>query len=302
MRILLLLIFVAFTLQSCDDGDVLVNNFNFEDSTLERCDNFDFVFFLIQSESNESLALSFETNADILTELGQIEVTLSGNDQVIYRRFNSTVTSDYFCNPIPPTSPSVSEELVSTTGVITITTEGLEDDDDNIPADIEDPTGLLDTDGDGLIDIIDDDDDGDNVPTLLEIVFLADGSVDLESSPATDTDMDGILNYLDPDDDGDGILTRNEDANGNLNPTDDNSDPVNPGLDDYLNPAIANETIVNAFRPHSFTLSDILLTIDMELLAFVDENGEPAVTIQSSIFLGEFDGIPDTTVVETPVF
>lgn len=302
MRILLLLIFVAFTLQSCDDGDVLVNNFNFEDSTLERCDNFDFVFFLIQSESNESLALSFETNADILTELGQIEVTLSGNDQVIYRRFNSTVTSDYFCNPIPPTSPSVSEELVSTTGVITITTEGLEDDDDNIPAGIEDPTGLLDTDGDGLIDIIDDDDDGDNVPTLLEIVFLADGSVDLESSPATDTDMDGILNYLDPDDDGDGILTRNEDANGNLNPTDDNSDPVNPGLDDYLNPAIANETIVNAFRPHSFTLSDILLTIDMELLAFVDENGEPAVTIQSSIFLGEFDGIPDTTVVETPVF
>ena len=190
---------------------------------------------------------------------------------------------------------------MSTTGEITITTEGTEEDNDGIPSDIEDPTGLLDTDGDGLIDIIDDDDDGDNVPTILEgVVFDADGAIDIDLS--FDTDGDGILNYLDPDDDGDGILTRNEDANGNLNPTDDNSDIDNPGFDDYLNPNITNETIVNQYREHIYFLSDIILTIDMELLSFLDENGEPAVTIQSSIFLGEFDGVEDASIFFTPPF
>ena len=303
MRFLFVLLGLAFVLHSCDDGDVVVNNFDFEDSTLERCDNFEFVFFLINSESNESLAVSFSTTADILTEQGQVEVTLSGDDQVIYRRFNGDVTSDYFCNPIPPTSPTVSQELVSTTGVLTITTEGIEADNDGIPSDIEDPTGLLDTDGDGLIDIIDDDDDGDNVPTLLElegVVFNDDGTINVELSE--DMDGDGILNYLDADDDGDGILTRNEDANSDLDPTNDNTDPANPGIDDYLNPNMAVATVVEMFREHTYSLSDMVLTIDMEFLSFLDASGNPAVTIQSSIFLGEFDSAGDTTISTTPPF
>lgn len=301
MRTILSILCLFLFLQSCDDGDITVNNFEFANATLERCDNFEFVFFKIESDSNESIALEFSTTEDILTEIGQVEVTLSGNDQVIYRRFNSEVTSDYFCDPIPPTSPLVSEELVSTTGIITVTTEGIEADGDGIASDIEDETGLIDTDGDGLVDIIDDDDDGDNVPTILEgIIFNDDGTIDMELS--RDTDLDGVLDYLDPDDDGDGVLTRNEDADGNLNPTDDNSDPLNPGFDDYLNPDVANETIVDMYRQHIYFITDILLTIDMELLSFEDESGEPAVTIQSSIFLGEFDGLGDATIQETPPF
>ena len=299
MRLLLLVLCLVFTLNSCDDGDVVVSNFDFADSTLERCDNFEFVFFLINSDSNESLAVSFSTNADILSEQGQVEVTLNGDDQVIYRRFNSQVTSDYFCNPIPPTSPTVIEELVSTTGVITITTDGIEADDDDIPSEIEDPTGMLDTDGDGLIDIIDEDDDGDNVPTMFEPIILnADGTINLEES---DTDGDGILDYLDPDDDGDGILTRDEDADGDLDPTNDRNDP-DTGIADYLNPAVAQENSIEMFNEHTYFLSAIVLTIDMEFLSFVDGDGNPAVTIQSSIFLGEFDDANNATIVITPAF
>ena len=300
MRLLFWVLFLGFFLHSCDDGDIVVNNFDFEDSTLERCDNFDFVFFLINSDSNESLAAQFSTTENILTEQGQVEVTISSDDQVIYRRFNGAVTNDYFCDPIPPTSPSVVEELISTTGVITITTVGTEADGDGIPSDIEDPTGTLDTDDDGLLNIIDDDDDGDNVPTILEgVIFNDDGTIDIELS--RDTDGDGILDYLDEDDDGDGVLTRNEDANGNLNPTDDSSDPLNPGVDDYLNSAIAVENLVNMYREHIYFLSDPVLTIDMEFLSFLDEAGEPAVTIQSSIFLGEFNAA-DATILTTPIF
>lgn len=289
------------SLHSCDDGDLVVSNFNFEDATLESCTNFDFVFFKIQSDSNESIALAFSTTDDFLAETGQIQINLSGNDQVVYRRFTSEVTSNYFCNPIPPTSPKVSEELISTTGLITITTTATEEDQDGIESEIEDPTSALDTDGDGLLNIIDDDDDGDNVLTILEgIIFNDDGTISLELS--RDTDGDGILDYLDDDDDGDGVLTRNEDANGNLNPADDRSDVLNPEIDDYLNPSIANENIVNAYRQHTYSLSNISLTIDMELLSFLDKNNEPAVTIQSSLFLGEFNDIEDTAILFTPLF
>lgn len=301
MRLLLLLVCLMLCLQSCDDGDIVVSNFEFDDATLESCNDFEFVFFKIQPDSNESIALAFSTTEDFFNETGQIQINLSGNDQVAYRRFNSEVTSDYFCNPIPPTSPIPSEELVSTTGLITITTTAIEEDQDGIESSIEDPTGVLDTDGDGLIDIIDDDDDGDNVPTILEgIIFNDDGTINIELS--RDTDDDGVLDYLDDDDDGDGILTRNEDANNNLNPTDDNSDPLNPGFDDYLNPNIANENIVNTYRQHTYSLSNIELTIDMELLSFLDENNEPAVAIQSSLFLGEFSDLEDTTILFTPPF
>lgn len=53
-----------------------------------------------------------------------------------------------------------------------------------------------------------------------------------------DTDNDGQPNYLDNDDDGDGIPTILEDANGDGNPLNDFSDPLQPTLPDYLNPAI----------------------------------------------------------------
>mgnify|MGYP006098572877 CR=1 FL=1 len=53
-----------------------------------------------------------------------------------------------------------------------------------------------------------------------------------------DTDLDGGPNYFDTDDDGDGVLTKDEDANGDGNPANDFSDVNNPTLADYLNPDI----------------------------------------------------------------
>ncbi|KAA3637779.1 MAG: hypothetical protein DWP97_00180 [Calditrichaeota bacterium] len=69
-----------------------------------------------------------------------------------------------------------------------------------------------DSDGDGTIDALDPDDDGDGVLTLVEY-------------PLGDTDLDGTDDYLDTDDDGDGILTATELPNG---------DTDSDGIDDYL--------------------------------------------------------------------
>jgi hypothetical protein len=70
-------------------------------------------------------------------------------------------------------------------------------DGDAIPDKIECPDGaFVDSDGDGLSDCQDADDDGDGVPTLEE--------------RGMDTDGDGVPNHLDDDDDGDGKPTRDE--------------------------------------------------------------------------------------------
>jgi predicted outer membrane repeat protein len=73
-------------------------------------------------------------------------------------------------------------------------------------AEVSDPAFPQDSDLDGIIDVLDDDDDGDGIPTKVEL--LADP--DKNQIPDIDVDGDGIPNYLDTDSDGDGYLDRDE--------------------------------------------------------------------------------------------
>lgn len=294
---------------SCDDGDIIVTSFDFEEQTLVQCEDFEsqFVFFKINPDNNESIALSFTTSQDIFgagngeEEERSTTIQLSGNDNITYRRFDDTVTNDYFCNPIPPATPLVVEEFISNDGDVTIFTIGTLADNDGISSEVEDPTGTLDTDGDMLVDIIDFDDDGDNVPTGQEGVILNDdGTINVTLS--RDTDGDGILDYLDNDDDNDGILTINEDANMDLDPSNDNSDPANPALDDYLNPAISNSVNTNDYRPHTYFLNDIIITINTQNLDFRNQNGEEVIRDIRNVPFGEFTSVPDAEVIVTPIF
>ncbi len=92
--------------------------------------------------------------------------------------------------------------------------------------------GATDTDNDGVLNYLDNDDDGDNIPTSTE-------------GNSADTDSDTILNYLDADDDNDGVLTRNEDANNNNNPVDDDTD--GDGTANYLDKTISLQNFTNGF-------------------------------------------------------
>lgn len=69
----------------------------------------------------------------------------------------------------------------------------------------------INTDGDEVIDVLDNDDDGDSMPTADE---HPDDNGDGNPAGALDTDGDGIPDYLDDDDDDDGILTMVEEAYG----------------------------------------------------------------------------------------
>lgn len=101
-------------------------------------------------------------------------------------------------------------------------------DNDSVASNLEDVNadgnlGNDDTDGDGLPDFLDNDDDGDQVLTFEEYVFVV-GPPDGDDGIIADTDGDTIPDYLDNDDDGDGILTINENTNGDATLADDDTD------------------------------------------------------------------------------
>jgi hypothetical protein len=114
-------------------------------------------------------------------------------------------------------------------------------DNDTVPTpdeDVNNDTNLAndDTDGDGIPNYLDNDDDGDLVLTNLEYVFTSGRNVQ-NTLTLLDTDGDTIPNYLDNDDDGDGLLTWREDYNGDGNPT--NDDTNTNGIPDYLEMGVA---------------------------------------------------------------
>jgi MYXO-CTERM domain-containing protein len=98
-------------------------------------------------------------------------------------------------------------------------------DGDGVPDGTEvgpDVTRPRNTDGDGLIDALDTDDDGDGVPT----------SAERPGGVSRDTDGDMAPDYLDPDDDGDGIPTSAERPGGANRDTDTDMTPDHLDADD----------------------------------------------------------------------
>ena len=98
-----------------------------------------------------------------------------------------------------------------------------DDDNDGVLTKFETDHGTLqDSDHDGTPDHLDKDDDNDGIPTARE---QADPNGDGNPEDAVDTDGDGVPDYLDKDDDGDGIPTAEEP-----------DDLDRSGVPDYLEP------------------------------------------------------------------
>ena len=276
MKKLLSLIFAASVLLSCNDGDIIVTDFNFDDPQLSWCgDNESQVLYKINNSGvNEAIAFRFDLTTPtlqfFLTEEGQISIPLNATtNHVVYRVFDGEVDRNYFCNEIPPVSPQVTREFRSTTGgevIITSTLANASDHDgDGVPSSTEGMDIELDTDSDGIPDYLDIDDDGDNVLTRVERQVEAPNSVN--SYP--DSDNDGIPDYIDADDDNDEVPTRNEDWNLNLNPSDDRSD----GIPHYLNPAITDSFEVEGVRENTISQSFRYL-VTVNNLTLVNQGGD----------------------------
>ncbi|MBU2940331.1 hypothetical protein KO494_12365 [Lacinutrix sp. C3R15] len=305
MKKLLFVILSVFMLFSCNDGDIITEELDFED-TFSACG--ELVFYKIKEDPAESISLQITSVTKSLDSLiatdenGELylteeEYTINGTSNFFnYRRYDTTPT-DFFCDDVPSSDITITHDEESTTGTATVYISLTEDDDDGIDAELEDINGNGDltdddTDGDGLPNYLDEDDDGDNVLTRLEIDTDDEDGDDDPTTNYLDTDGDGIPNYLDTDDDGDGVLTINEDANEDLDPS---NDFTNPEIADYLNFSIDDDSITTtAYRDHDIqqTFEVTLEIINLEL---------PSITYDYLDFgTLEDDNLEDERTVEIP--
>lgn len=232
MRSLAGVFLLLFLFTSCDDGDIIVTTFEFEDENFNLCsEGRNKLLYHIKSD-NVYETLSLELNSPRFSTVDNeltvddlpVTIELTGSNRIIYRTYDGPVPADYFCGNVPPATPRVLQEYRSVGGRVIIRTlevanrtDGrLDHDGDGVPSDLEGMAENRDTDGDGIPDYLDKDDDGDNVPTSVEIRGQ---NGDPTAQGYRDTDGDGIPNYLDPDDDGDGVPTRLEVTAENLDPT-----------------------------------------------------------------------------------
>lgn len=247
MRTCFSMILLLLLLSSCNDGDIIVTTLDFEDTGLKLCGDDEVKVLYQVNDDGVFETISLRTTNNTISDLENVLSTdeapiitfpLDQNNKIVYRTFNATVPTDYFCSEIPPSSPNVLEELVSVGGVVTITTVidmNVEDHDrDGIPSALEGRASGQDTDNDGIPDYLDIDDDGDNVATSRETQNPGGDPTDPQYP---DTDGDGIPDYLDVDDDGDGVDTK-------LEVTEESQDPAElanvneAGLAKYLNPLV----------------------------------------------------------------
>lgn len=264
-----LFITVFVLCMSCDDGDIITTELDFENS-FESCGAI--VFYKTRENPAESLSIQITSPALTIDDLLQVDETgyfetsrtINGKSNNFNLRSYTSLSNNLFCNDIPTADVTITGEEVSETGTVIFTTQLTEDDNDGIPALYEDINGNGnldddDTDGDGLPNYLDMDDDGDNVLTTAEGVNF-DETVLLTF--ARDTDNDGIPDYLDNDDDNDGVLTRNEENDSvDQNPSNDITN-INFGPD-YLNPEINTTVLASKYRVHRITQNyDIEITVE----------------------------------------
>ena len=246
MRKLVTLFLLSFLFFTCDDGDVITVEFEFDD-TFEACGNLVFhkekddpsesFSILLTSDSNynsleDVLAYTLSTDSVYATPATPIkEFTINGSsNRFNYRTYNADLPNNYFCSDVPPSEIEILTDEESVTGLVTITTSLIEDDNDGLPAWFEDENL-----------------DGDNDP----------------STNPTDTDGDGIPDYLDDDDDGDEVLTRDEENDSpDQNPANDVTNPAS-GLPDYLNGDVVTTVPATAWRTHTI-LQEFTVKVEIE--------------------------------------
>ncbi len=270
MKRVILFVLISLLLSRCDDGDFDVPSFVFENNIDDCGDSSQLIVFNIGANDSEALILNINksnSNHDYFKTERTDTITLS--DKIYYRVFNDVVTSSYFCNNIPPPTPSIANEWIGS-GTVIIKNEIVNDDHDSV----EELDHDLDSDGDGIKNYLDKDDDNDGILTIDEINLDVDGNFE----SFIDTDGDSIPNYLDNDDDNDGVLTINEFDNGTATT-----------IADYLDATITDVQTARILNPNKYILTHTT-TFRIEDMSLVNDSGNAInyTNYQYGVFIRDF--------------
>ncbi len=277
-----ILLALSFLISSCDDGDIITVDLEF-DKTLTLCgdeNSTNYVLYTIKDDPYESLTLLFPVSEagtifNPTTNGEEKTITINGSTKKFnYRTYDANPENELICQEIPGSSVSIIKDYPATSGAeAKFTSTFVDDDNDGVPTEDENPdpnndgdfSDAQDTDSDGIPDYLDQDDDNDNVLTIDEKPDVNnDGNID----DAQDTDGDTIPDYLDIDDDDDGVMTRYEDENLDTNPRNDIS--VN-SIARYLDAAVADtftqDTLITNSFSRTITVAIEILNADLQVLS-----------------------------------
>jgi len=124
MKNLIVLCFVAL-FYSCNDGDLQIETIDFDSVAISTCESTVTTSSTIFFKINSKEALILELQSGVLKNEasdGAITSLVPSQSILTYRVFSDNVTSNYFCDAIPTTTPSVIEEIEAEDGEVLITT------------------------------------------------------------------------------------------------------------------------------------------------------------------------------------
>lgn len=126
MRKFLLLVIVFLGFSSCDDGDIVLKSFDFEDESIQECSGVD-SYFLYKIKDNEILIIELPTSVyeanflnDEATNGTPKVISISSSNQIIYRLYSEDVSSATICSELAPATPIVTKEWTASGGTIQI--------------------------------------------------------------------------------------------------------------------------------------------------------------------------------------
>lgn len=116
MKKLFGLLVCALLLSSCDDGDIVLQSFNFNNVAIQKCSDKE-VLFKINKEEMLLLDIPAVYFPNEITPDGAPRiVTISSINRVLYRKYSDNVSSSSICSDVPPASPTVSNEWTAANG------------------------------------------------------------------------------------------------------------------------------------------------------------------------------------------
>ncbi|MDC6367497.1 MULTISPECIES: hypothetical protein [Flavobacteriaceae] len=118
---------LALMLSSCSDGDLQIETIDFDSVSIEYCDDpvANSANILFKINEDEALIMNLQSgtlNKGTIGETVTTESTVPGQTQITYRIFSEDVSDNYFCDDIPPVTPTVVDEIEAEDGLVIIET------------------------------------------------------------------------------------------------------------------------------------------------------------------------------------
>lgn len=135
MKRFISILLITIFLNSCDDGNLTIEKFNFDTTaSIQSCESKSLYYKL---SNKEALLLQIPASSFVneVTPVGEPrQIIINSTNKLVYRLYNENASSDVFCATIPPASPKIVEEwtaidgVANVSGIIEITTTAIKDD------------------------------------------------------------------------------------------------------------------------------------------------------------------------------